>query len=190
MAAPAIPWRVRFAARLLAGGGIVAYPTEAVYGLGCDPGDTAALIRLRRLKGRDADKGFILIAADFHQLAPYIAPLPADMARRVRRTWPGPVTWVVPAGPAATPWLTGPRDTVAVRVTAHPVAAALCRAFGGAVVSTSANPQGLRPARDALTVRRYFGGAVDFILTGPVDRRRGPSEIRDARSDRVLRPAR
>ena len=170
--------QLRLAARVVLGGGIVAYPTEGVFGLGCDPLDAEAVFRLLALKERAVEKGLILIASDFEQLAGYLQPLGAAPRRRVLATWPGPVTWLLPARPETPWWLTGDHDTLAVRVTAHPLAAALCAAARGPVVSTSANPRGLPPARSALRVRRMFGKGVDYILHGATGGRKGPTQIR------------
>lgn len=180
-------WRVRLAARLLHYGGVVAYPTEAVYGLGCDPRNGEAVERLLALKGRSVDKGLILIAADLAQLRPYLELPELSRLAAVTATWPGPTTWLLPAAADTPFWLTGGRATLAVRVTAHALSAALCRAFSGAIVSTSANPAGLLPARNALTVRRYFGDRLDGLLVGSVDRHAQPSEIRDFASGAVVR---
>ena len=171
----------------LARGGIVAYPTEAVYGLGCDPGNETALGRLLALKERPADKGLILIAADLAALEPWLAPLDAALRARVAPTWPGPVTWLLPAGSGCPPRLRGAHETLAVRVTAHPIAAALCTAWGGALVSTSANASGGEPARDASAVRRLLGTRVDAIIDGPVGGRERATPIRDARTGRTVR---
>jgi L-threonylcarbamoyladenylate synthase len=172
----------------LRAGGVIAYPTEAVYGLGCDPHHERAVAQLLRLKGRPTDLGLILIASEFAQLAPFLAPLDAAREAMIAATWPGPVTWVWPARAGTPAWLTGGRDTLAVRVTAHPTAAALCHAFGGALTSTSANPHGQPPARDAATVRAYFGAAVPAVIDAPLGGLARPTEIRDARSGTVLRP--
>src|SRR5512143_218632 len=136
------PWQLREAVRVLHHGGLIAYPTEAVYGLGCDPRNADAVLRLLNLKQRPWQKGLILIAADLAQLDPYLLPLDEMMRARVVPTWPGPNTWLLPARVETPHWLRGEHDTLAVRVTAHPVAAALCRAFGGPIVSTSANLAG------------------------------------------------
>jgi L-threonylcarbamoyladenylate synthase len=181
------PFWLRRAARVLRAGGIVAYPTEGVYGLGCDPLDPGAVRRVLALKGRPARKGLILIAADFGQVRPFLLPPGRQLGRRLRKDWPGPVTWVLPAAPGVPGWLTGGRDTLAVRVTAHPLAAALCRTFGRALVSTSANRSGTAPARSALAVRRRFGDAVDLILSGPLGALRGPTPIRDGTTGAALR---
>jgi len=182
-------WPLTQAAQAIAAGGIIAYPTEGVYGLGCDPANAAAVLRLLRLKRRPLDKGLILIAADLEQLLPYIAEPTAEQLQRIGSSWPGPVTWLLPARPSTPVWLTGAHDTLAVRVTRHPVAAALCRACHGALVSTSANRHRLEPARTALQVRRQFPTELDAIVHGTASHRSGPTEIRDARSGAVIRPA-
>ena len=184
-------WHLKFAARILAAGGVVAYPTEGVYGLGCDPQNPSAVLRVLALKARPTEKGLIVIAADRAQLSGYVCP-DVEMERQMEESWPGPVTWLLPAGPAAGPWLTGGSPLLATRVSAHPIAAGLCREFGGPLVSTSANLSGRRPARSALAVRKAFGTSVDYLLPGRTGGQRGPSEIRDGRSGRVIRagPAR
>ena len=181
------PWQLRKAARIIHTGGVIAYPTEAVYGLGCDPLNPQAVLRLLELKQRPMAKGLILIAADLAQLEPYIEPLTETELATVKASWPGPVTWLLPAKPETPRWLRGEHDCIAVRVTAHPLSCALCRAAGQALVSTSANPSGQSPARSALTVRRYFADRLDLILPGSLDRAAKPSTIRDLRSGRVLR---
>jgi L-threonylcarbamoyladenylate synthase len=184
--APTSPWQLREARRCLDRGDVLAYPTEAVYGLGCDPLNAAAVMRLVALKQRPLEAGLILIAADFTQIEPFVAPLPAPVRRRVFASWPGPVTWLLPARPDVPTWLRGRHATLAVRITAHPGSRALCRTFGGALVSTSANPHGRPPARTALQVQRYFGAKI-AVVPGPLGNRPRPSEIRDAATGRVLR---
>ncbi len=181
--------RLHAVARTVRTGGIVAYPTEAVYGLGCDPRNKRAVQRLLVLKRRSIRKGLILIAADFAQLAPFLQPLPAADQARLATTWPGPYTWLIPARPETPRWLRGEHDTLAVRVTAHPLAAALCRACGHALVSTSANFSGRPPARTALAVRRQLGQHLDALLPGPTGGAKKPTEIRDLKSGRQQRSA-
>lgn len=181
-------WHIKRAAAILHQGGIVAYPTEGVWGLSCDPGNAEAVLRLLALKQRPWHKGLILIAAGFEQLAPFVTATPA-MLKRVRATWPGPVTWLLPARDATPRWLRGMHRTVAVRVTAHPLAAALCRCFGGALVSTSANIASRAAARRRLQVQRYFGADLDYIVPGALGAQRGATEIRDAHSGAVVRAA-
>ncbi len=178
---------MRHAARVLARGGILAYPTEAVFGLGCDPDDAWAVQRLLALKQRPVEKGLILIASDFAQLAPYVQPLPEPRMTEILAEWPGPATWLLPAAPDTPYWLTGNHDTLAVRVTAHPLARALCQVWGKPLVSTSANPAGAPPARNPLQVRRYFGDRLELVLSGALGASRRPTSIRDGRSGRLLR---
>lgn len=168
-------------------GGLVAYPTESCYGLGCDPRQPHALRRLIAAKGRSAAKGLLLIAASWAQLQPYVARLPAGQLARMKRSWPGPVTWVVPASRRCPALLTGGRPTVAVRVTAHPDAARLCRTLGMALVSTSANKRGRPAAQTAAECRRIFGTRVR-TLDGRIGTRRRPSTLIDLATGKILRP--
>lgn len=179
--------RLRMAARTIHAGGIIAYPTEAVYGLGCDPNNAEALQRLLAIKQRPAHKGLILIAADFAQLAPFLQPLCAADQAILDATWPGPCTWLVPALPSTPNWLRGRHDTLAVRVTAHHLAAALCQACGHALVSTSANISNRPPARTALAVRRQLGKQLDAVVAGATGGALNPTVIRDLRTQRQLR---
>lgn len=178
---------LRCAVRALRAGAVVAYPTEAVWGLGCDPFNESAVRRLLALKQRSEAKGLIIIAADVAQIAPWIAALTPSQRAAALATWPGPYTWVVPA-PQAPRWLRGAHASLALRVSAHPGVQALCRAWGGPLVSTSANLSGQPPARDPLALRRQFGDGLGFILPGRLGGDARPSEIRDAVSGAVLRP--
>ncbi len=178
---------VQRAATSMHGGGVIAYPTESVWGLGADPENAEAVRRLLALKHRAPDKGLILIASDLAQVEPWLANLTDAQRDTLRASWPGPNTWLVPNGGLASPWVTGKHSSVALRVTAHPVAAALCRAFGGPIISTSANPQGRPSAKDAVQVRRYFGRQLDAIAPGRTGGRRQPSQIRDLASGKTLR---
>ncbi|HEX4300042.1 MAG TPA: Sua5/YciO/YrdC/YwlC family protein [Gammaproteobacteria bacterium] len=180
-------WSLRHAVETVSSGGVIAYPTESVYGLGCDPLEQAAVQRIFELKGRDASKGLILIASDIGQLLPFMAKLSDAILQKLEASWPGPVTWVVPAAESLPSWLSGGRDTLAVRVTAHPVASALCRELDMALVSTSANRSGRPPVRTALAVRSLFGDGVDHILPGVVGGLARPTEIREALTGKVLR---
>ncbi len=171
----------------LRSGGVIAYPTESVYGLGCDPANEQAIEKLLDLKQRSADKGLILIAASLAQLEPWLGELPAEKKHAILASWPGPVSWLWPAREEISTLLRGRHDTLAVRVTAHPQAAALCQAFGGAIVSTSANLAGEPAARTPAQVTRQFGPRLDYILEGELGGRQNPSEIRDALSGKVIR---
>jgi L-threonylcarbamoyladenylate synthase len=175
--------------RALRGGGVIAYPTEAVFGIGCEPLNPEAVRRVLRLKARSWTKGLILVAADFWQLEPYLAPVPPALAERALGTWPGAVTWLWPATPRVPVWVRGCHRQVAVRISAHPLVRALCLAYGGALISTSANHAGAPPARDALSARARFGAGLDALLPGTVGGALRPSEIRDLCSAQVMRPA-
>lgn len=177
------------AAHVLHSGGLIAYATEAVFGLGCDPQHQQAVERLLHLKQRPVDKGLILIAARDTQLFPYLNldEISPDIWQRVRASWPGPVTWLLPAAPQVSRLLRGQHDTLAVRVSAHPQVRALCEAYGGALVSTSANRSDQPPARDVDAVMVYFDAELDLILRGQTTGASNPSEIRDGRTGRIIR---
>lgn len=176
-------------AAALHSGGVVAYPTEAVYGLGCDPRNRAAFDKLFALKQRPPTQGVLLIGADFEQVAPYIdlAAMPHEALASAQATWPGPHTWIFPRAAGVPEWIAGGHAGIALRVTAHEPAAALCRAFGGAIVSTSANRHGEPPARTADEVRAAFGTALDAILNAATGGLERPTPIRDAISGESVR---
>ncbi len=167
-------------------GGVIAYPTESCYGLGCDPRNPRAVKRVLALKKRSAAKGLILIAAHPRQLRPFLAKLPPLLQRRMRAAWPGPHTWLVPASRDCPAFLRGVHDTIAVRVTAHPGAAHLCRLAEMALVSTSANLSGGKPARTAEECRRMFGRRA-LIIPGRIGPRRRPSTIQHLVTGQVIR---
>lgn len=184
------PGEIEGAARLLRAGGVLAYPTEAVFGLGCDPQNLAAFERVFALKQRPAEQGVLLVAAGFDQVERYLALDQVSEAQlhAVRASWPGPHTWVFPRAAAAPAWVAGAHEGIAVRVSAHPTVAALCRAFGGALVSTSANPHGQSPARSPQEVAGYFGDALDGLLTAPLGGAGQPCPVRDAVTGAIIRP--
>lgn len=183
------PLDIERAAALLAAGAVIAYPTEGVWGLGCDPRNREAVLRLLAIKQRPVEKGLILIAADEAQLSPFIdlSALTAAQRDRVRATWPGPATWIVPASAAAPAWITGAHAGIAVRVSAHPPVVALCRAFGGALVSTSANRAGAPPPRTRAELDATLLARIDGCTEGDTGGGGRPSTIRDARSGTALR---
>lgn len=179
--------RIHRAAQAINAGGVVAYPTEAVWGLGCNPLDEWAVRRILELKGRKMAKGVILIAASVDQVEPFVGALDHAAWQKLASVGETATTWVVPASPLAPSWVTGGRTTIAVRITDHPLAAALCLVAGTALVSTSANPQGCLPARTATAVHRYFHGLLADITPGAVGGAAKPSEIRDIHSGHILR---
>jgi len=178
---------VREAARALHAGGVIAYPTETVYGLGCDPLDPHAVERILELKQRPVEKGLILIGANLQQLLPFIEVHDQSLLNRLTQTTIRPTTWICPLRSNVPQWLHGKHHTIAVRITTSPIAQQLCQQFGSAIVSTSANPAGLKPARSMLAVRRYFGDQLDYVLNGPSDAKARPSWIVDLISDNVIR---
>lgn len=178
--------RLRHAAAVLHAGGVIAYPTEGVYGLGCRPDDASAVRHLLELKQRPVSAGLILIAAGIEQLTDWIAPKAAEV-RRLTAPSDTAITWLVTVGPLTPEWITGGRPLVAVRVTRHPVAAGLCRMAGFPLVSTSANRRGKPPARSALGARLRFGQQLDAVVGGATGGAAGPTEIRAAATGRVIR---
>ncbi|MEW5789561.1 MAG: L-threonylcarbamoyladenylate synthase [Pseudomonadota bacterium] len=168
-------------------GGVIAYPTESCYGLGCDPRNARAVARILRLKGRPRAKGVLLVGSDKCQFRYYLAPLEKSLRERLGQWWPGPNTLLLPRSRRCPRWLTGRHPKLAVRVTAHPYTARLCGHLGLALVSTSANKSGRRPIRTAAECRRQFGAKV-LVLPGRVGNRRRPSTILDPLDGGVLRP--
>ncbi|GAB5452966.1 MAG: Sua5/YciO/YrdC/YwlC family protein [Halioglobus sp.] len=187
MLPPPGPIHLKSAVAALQAGGVIACPTEAVWGLSCDPFDHHAVARLLHLKDRPVEKGLILVAAHQSQLDFLLQPLGAEQRQAMADTWPGPVTWLVPHGGRVPAWVCGEHATVAVRVSAHPVVRALCAACNGPLVSTSANPGGALPARHLFQVRRYFGRELDYVLPGALGGTGRPSTIRDLASGAVIR---
>ena len=181
--------RIQRAVDVLWAGGVVAYPTEAVYGLGCLPLAANAVARLLTIKRRPVSKGLILIAADLEQIQRMVRIPGGAIGEEIMDSWPGPVTWLLEAQPWVPRSLTGGRDTLAVRITDHALAARLCERAGSALVSTSANRSGQPPLRSALTVRLRLGREIDYLLPGPLGGRARPSEIRDGRTGQVVRPS-
>jgi len=175
------------AAEVLQLGGVIAYPTEAVYGLGCDPQNETAIIKLLNIKKRSFKRGLILIASDIDQLAPYIAKLDNKQLDKINETWPGPTTWLLPAGEYSSVLLRGIHPLQAVRVSDHPLVKALCDQFGGAIVSTSANISRHPAARSKIHVQLRLKTKLDYILPGDVGGLAMPCEIRNAIDDSIIR---
>ena len=177
---------VTHAADVLLRGGVVAYPTEGLFGLCCIPDDPIAVQRVVDIKQRDAAKGLILIAANAGQLDDWVA-LP-DGTTLPDPDPQHPITWIVPPGPRVTELLRGEHPTIAVRITTNPIAKSLCESVDSPVVSTSANLTGKPTARNGFVLRRQFAGVVDYIVPGDCGPVSGPSEIRDFVTGTILRP--
>ncbi|PHQ81223.1 MAG: threonylcarbamoyl-AMP synthase [Coxiella sp. (in: Bacteria)] len=175
------------AVKTLRDGGIIAYPTEAVYGLGCDPFNSPAVFKLLGVKRRQPEKGLILVASNWEQIENLIQPIAPPSLAHVQETWPGPNTWLFPASGLVPSWIKGQHDTVALRISAHPDVIALCNQFGGPIVSTSANIEGHPAKRDFRTAQIAFKHSVDFILNGSVGGAHHPTYIRDAVTNDIIR---
>ncbi len=176
------------AAAAVHSGALIAYATEGVFGLGCDPLNSLALEKLLSLKQRDASKGLIVIASTRAQLEPFITPISDTIEAKLRASWPGPVTWILPCRTdAVPPLLIGGFSTIAARVSAHPVTAALCDACGHALVSTSANISGQPACTSADQVARFFADDLAYILDPPVGELNGPTPIFDGVTGQQLR---
>jgi len=182
------PWKLRNAAKVIRHGGVIAYPTEAVFGLGCNPLDAAAVETICAIKNRALSKGLILIGATLEQLLPY-CQLSIAQQKKINTATAKPVTWIVPVHPDCPPWINGHHSSIAIRLTRHKIAAQLCLQSNMALISTSANISGHMPARTALSVQRMFANDIDFIVHGDTNRLAKPSEIRDIITGKVIRCA-
>jgi L-threonylcarbamoyladenylate synthase len=169
-------------------GEIIAYPTEAVYGLGCDPDNQAAVLSLLSLKQRPVEKGLILIARTYSQLLPYVndAAIPMDMRTEIFSSWPGPNTWLLPKSSKAPDWITGGSELIAVRVSAHQGVQDLCVRFNKPLVSTSANRSGEPAAVTKAEVIKQFGKQV-IVVDGPLGGATKPSRIRNGYTGKIIR---
>lgn len=168
-------------------GGVVAYPTEAVWGLGCDPWQPDAVQRILDIKRRPVEKGLIVVVGNQAQLERLAPALTRQERETLMATWPGPVTWLVPAGPAVPDWVRGDHDTIAVRWSAHSLVQALTSGVGHPLVSTSANRAGKQPARFGFQVRQWLGHEVDCLVPGQTGRSARPSQIRRLSDGAVIR---
>lgn len=181
-------WHIHQSVRAIRQGGVIAYPTEAVWGLGCDPYNRDAVIHLLNIKRRPMHKGLVLVAANLSQIDFLLQDLSSEEYEKVTANWPGPYTWILPDTRNQIPsWIKGKHSAVAVRVSSHSQVKNLTESYGSFIVSTSANPAAYDPARDSLRVKTYFGGKLDYILPGELGNLAQPTQIRDLRSDRLVR---
>lgn len=180
------------AAHALKAGDVLAYPTEAVWGLGCDPYNEQAFLEILRLKQRPIEKGVILLAGHISQVEHLFAGLSDESKTQIIESWTNrspserATTWLLPASSDIPTWIKGKHPKVAVRVTTHPLCVALCQAFGGFIVSTSANPASLEPARSLQDAMAYFADKLDY-LNGDLGLSQQPSRILDAVTGEVIR---
>ena len=180
------------AAECLKQGQVLAYPTEAVWGLGCDPYNQEAFLEILRLKQRPIEKGVILLAAHLGQVESLLVNLDPDIRAQVEHSWRNQAaseratTWLLPATDEIPTWIKGNHPKVAVRVTNHPLCVALCSAFDRFIVSTSANPAGLEPARSLQDAMQYFHQDLNY-LNGDLGLSCEPSRILYAETGAVIR---
>ncbi|NOU51393.1 threonylcarbamoyl-AMP synthase [Pseudoalteromonas sp. JBTF-M23] len=177
------------ACQVLRAGGVICYPTEAVYGLGCDPDNQEAVNKLLAIKQRDASKGLILLADNYGQCLPYVddAKIPMDKRTDLFSSWPSAITWLLPAKASTPKWLTGEHDSIAIRITAHPECKALSKLFGKPLVSTSANLSGEEPVMSIGEARHTFHEQVDCYVQGKLGGHAAPSQIKHALTGAVIR---
>jgi len=178
---------LRHAARILENGGVIAYPTEGVFGLGCLAHDVKAVDRVLKIKSRDPAMGLVVIVSNPEQLLGWV-DMPVEKLS-LDSSDEHPITWIVPATDEAPKWIRGDHAGIAVRQTTHPVAKALCEAVDAPLVSTSANISGRPPASGRFVLRSIFGTLVDYIVPGECGPALNPSEIRDIETGKILRSA-
>lgn len=182
-------FKLRRAVAALDAGGVVAYPTEAIWGFGCEPHNPAAVAKLLRLKSRPVEKGLILVGASSEQFQPYLQGLEQRLIDKFCAPVDRPTTWLVPANKHVPVWIKGNFDSVALRVSAYKPVQDLCLMYGGPIVSTSANRSGYPPAVWPWSLRKFLGYGLDYVLPGSTGSASSPSEIKDLISDKVIRSA-
>ncbi len=165
-------------------GGVFAYPTEGVFGLGCDPDNEAAVLKILAFKKRPVNKGLILVASDFSQVEHYLQPLTKEQKQF---TQPSATTYIFPALPTAPKWITGDFDSIAIRISKFPLVLDLCESLNSAIVSTSANLSGQEPARTNEEIKNIFGNQIDALFEGETGNAHKPSTIRDSVTGKILR---
>lgn len=181
------PDRLRLAAETLAQGGVVAHATEGVWGLAADAWNEDAVQRIIAMKQRSIARGLIVVASDYNMFTPLVDPTATSAWDRAVAAWPGPITWLLPAAADAPYWLTGGQPTIALRQTAHALTRRLCEAFGGPIVSTSANLSGRPPVDSPASAQACFGTRIDLILGGQPDTPGKASTIRNASTGETIR---
>lgn len=176
------------ATQALKRGAVIAYPTEGVWGLGCDPLNGAAVRKVLQLKSRSEEKGLILVGSDISHFSDFTSALDAEELSKIKASAGQALTWLIDHGGTAPDWISGGQSSLAIRLSDHPVVKGLCSAFAGPIVSTSANPAGEEPALNRAEVERYFGKLIDVIVPGDTGGQNGATEIRELKTGRVVRP--
>jgi len=180
------PWALNRLTHAIAAGAVIGYPTDTIWGFGCDPLNPASVTRLLQIKQRPVDKGLILLTSQLLYCEPFIRLTPEQRAI-LQSPCTTPTTWLVDASEHCPVWIRGNHPTVAVRVTDHPLLRYLCPRLNLPLVSTSANRAGKSTVRSALQLRRQFAGEVDFIVTGFDSGGARPSAIKSLASGHLLR---
>ncbi|MFK8011538.1 MAG: L-threonylcarbamoyladenylate synthase [Marinicellaceae bacterium] len=168
-------------------GGTIVYPTESVYGLGCNPFDEEAVNGLLSLKQRHVSKGLILIASHIQQILPMIKPSNSNDLARALKTWPGHHTWIFPKTKLVPDWVSGEHNSVAVRVSNHPIVIKLCNKYNSPIISTSANISEQNTLKTIKEIRSVFGNRINYYLDAPTGTEKKPSTIHLAHSDAIIR---
>lgn len=176
---------IRLAAQQIKYGGIIAYPTDTIYGLGCDPYNIEAVENLNLIKQRPLNKQFILLAGQFNQIAPLII-VNSEQKKLVEDTTES-ISWIADASSTAPSWLIGKTNTLTVRISQNEIVKKLCNALGHAIISTSANLSGKLPATNSLTIRKYFGARLNHSLATNKKLKAKPSKIIRLCDNRVIR---
>ncbi len=184
-------WKIQLAKKKIQAGKVIAYPSEAVYGLGCDPANKAALQKLLSIKSRSPKKGLIIIASQLENFSAYIKPLTQSQLQLIAQVNTRATTWIVPAKENVSNLLCGQTKKglkkIAIRLTQHPLLFELCEKLGHPIVSTSANLASHPVSYSALQVRRQFQDKLDYILCAPLGGDKKPSQIRDIQTGETLR---
>lgn len=180
---------IQKAVNILEEGGVIAYPTETVYGLGCDPWNKEAVNRIRFLKGRDGNKPMILLIPDIQNAGMLSMPIPEKTRALINTFWPGPLTLVMQASTRAPESILNQDRKIAVRISSDPVCGQLMKKYNHPLVSTSANSSGEYPARSVAEVENYFNDKLDAILDGGTRHISEPSTVVDLFNNelRILR---
>ncbi len=166
-------------------GAVIAYPTEAMFGLGCAADNEYAATKILALKQRTKDKGLISLVNDLRQVVDWLDSSYQHLWPKAQQSWPAALTWLFPCSEAAPDWLTGGGSRIALRCPAHPLALQLCKQTP--LISTSANQTMQIPAKTTSQVLHYFPDQLDLIVVGQCSNHIQSSQIRDLVTDKLLR---
>ena len=180
------PWALNRLSGAIAAGAVIGYPTDTIWGFGCDPLNAASVAHILQIKRRPVEMGVILLSSRLEYCEPFVR-IPAERRAEIESPAATPTTWLIDASPACPEWIRGRHPTVAIRITDHPVLEALCAGFGRPLVSTSANRSGRPTVRNALQMRRQFGDELDAIVTGFDTGGSKASRIQSLASGQLLR---